>query len=175
MRMSLFKKSISLAVFTLLLIGCAKDAVWQKAFDSSQSAAWQKTTLDSSKMHSPTERIAVLKKIMAVEAPSPIIDVQYIQYQIGDNFLGPADYQFYAKIVIEQKNISKWRRELQPKIPPTEFTTSPSGISWWLSGQEKENFEFYSPKLFKLYGGGYGFVAISLKNEGVIYVFTYTM
>ena len=174
--MSLLKKLISLAIFTLLLIGCAKGAIWQKTtLDSSQGAVWQKTTLDSSKTQNPNERIAVLKKIMGVEAPTQIVDVQYIQYQIGDNFLGPTDYQFYAKIVVEQRNISKWRRELQPKIPPTEFPAPPSEISWWLSGQKKENFEFYSPQLFGVYGGGYGFAAISLKNEGIIYVFTYTM
>jgi hypothetical protein len=169
--MSLLKKLISLAIFTLLLIGCAKGVVWQKTLDSSQGAAWQKTTFDSSKTQNPTERIAVLKKIMGVEAPSKIVDAQYIQYQIGDNFLGPADYQFYGKIVVEPRDISKWRRESQPKIPPTEFPAPPSQMSWWLSGQKKENFDFYSPKLF----GSYGFAAISLKNEGIIYVFTYTM
>jgi hypothetical protein len=169
--MSRLKKLISLAIFTFLLIGCAKGAVWQKTLDSSQGAAWQKTTLDSSKTQNPPERIAVLKKIMGVEAPTKIVDVQYIQYQIGDNFLGPSDYQFYAKIVVEQRDISKWRREVQPKIPPTEFPAPPSEISWWLSGQKKEKFEFYSPKLFGLYG----FVAISPKNEGIIYVYTYTM
>lgn len=169
--MSRLKKLISLAIFTLLLIGCAKGTVWQKTLDSSQGAAWQKTSLDSSKTQNPTERIAVLKKMMGVEAPSKIVDVQYIQYQIGDNFLGPADYQFYAKIVVEHRDISKWRRKFQSKIPPTEFPAPPSQINWWLSGQKKEKFDFYSPKLF----GSYGFVAISLKNDGIIYVFTYTM
>jgi hypothetical protein len=76
--MSRFKKLISLAIFTLLLIGCAKGAVWQK-------------TLDSSQTQNPTERIAVLKKTMGVEAPTKIVEAQYIEYQIGDNFLGPPD------------------------------------------------------------------------------------
>ena len=158
--MSRFKKLISLAIFTLLLIGCAKGAVWQK-------------TLDSSQTQNPTERIAVLKKTMGVEAPTKIVEAQYIEYQIGDNFLGPADYKFYAKIVVEPRNISKWRRELQPKIPPTEFPASLSEISWWLSGQKKEEFEFYSPQ--KLFGRANGFVAMSLRNEGIIYIYTYTM
>jgi hypothetical protein len=158
--MSRFKKLISLAIFTLLLIGCAKGAVWQK-------------TLDSSQTQNPTERIAVLKKTMGVEAPTKIVEAQYIEYQIGDNFLGPADYKFYAKIVVEPRNISKWRRELQPKIPPTEFPASLSEISWWLSGQKKEEFEFYSPE--QLFGRANGFVAMSLKNEGIIYIYTYTM
>jgi hypothetical protein len=54
--MSRLKKLISLAIFTLLLIGCVKGAVWQKTLDSSQGAAWQKTTLDSSKTQNPTKR-----------------------------------------------------------------------------------------------------------------------
>jgi hypothetical protein len=157
--MSRLKKLISVAILTLLLIGCNKGAVWQK-------------TLDSSQTQNPTERITVLKKIMSVEPPTQILEAQYIGYQIGDNFLGPADYRFYAKIVVEPKNINKWRRELQPKISPTEFPISPE-ISWWLSGQKKEEFEFYSPH--KLVRQIHGFVAVSLKNEGIIYIYTFTM
>ncbi len=157
--MSRLKKLISLAILILLLIGCNKGAVWQK-------------TLDSSQTQNPTERITVLKKIMSVEPPTQILEAQYIEYQIGDNFLGPADYRFYAKIVVEPKNISKWRRELQPKIAPTELPASPE-ISWWLSGQKKEEFEFYAPH--KLFRRIHGFVAVSLKNEGIIYIYTFTM
>ncbi|HEY9832255.1 MAG TPA: hypothetical protein V6D26_16840 [Stenomitos sp.] len=157
--MSQLKKLISLAIFTLLLIACTKGAVWQKI-------------LDSSPTQNPTERITVLKKIMSVEPPTPIVEAQYVEYQIGDNFLGPADYSFYAKIVVEPKNISQWRRELQPKIAPTEFPTSPE-ISWWLSGEKKEEFEFYSPH--KLFRRIHGFIAVSLKNEGIIYIYTFTM
>jgi len=60
--MSRLKKLIGLAIFTLLLIGCAKGAVWQK-------------TLDSSQTQNPTERIAVLKKIMRVEAPTKSVPI----------------------------------------------------------------------------------------------------
>ena len=156
--MSRLKKLISVAILTLLLIGCTKGAVWQK-------------TLDSSQTQNPTERITVLKKIMSVEPPTQILEAQYISYQIGDNFLGPADYKFYAKIMIEPKNISKWRRFLQPKISPTELPASPE-ISWWLSAQKKEEFEFYSPH--KLFRQRNGFIAVSRKHEGIIYIYTYT-
>lgn len=157
--MSRLQKFITLTIFTLLLIGCTKGSAWQK-------------TLDSSQTHTPTKRIAVLKKVMRVEPPTSMVDAHYIGYQIGDNFLGPADYTFYAKIVVEPRHLSKWRRELQPEIPPTEFPAS-SEISWWLSGQKKEQFEFYSPD--KLFRRIHGFIAVSRKNEGIIYIYTYTM
>ncbi|HEY9608401.1 hypothetical protein [Allocoleopsis sp.] len=157
--MSRLNKLISLAILTLLIIACTKSADWQK-------------TLDSSQTQNPTQRITVLKKIMSVEPPTQIVEAQYVGYQIGDNFLGPADYRFYARIVVEPKNISQWRRQLQPKIPPTEFPASPE-ISWWLSGQNQEEFEFYSPH--ELFQQIHGFIAVSLRNEGIIYIYTFTM
>ncbi|HEY9667483.1 MAG TPA: hypothetical protein V6C91_11810 [Coleofasciculaceae cyanobacterium] len=113
-----------------------------------------------------------MKKVIRVEPPTSIVDTHYIAYQIGDNFLGPADYTFYAKVVVEPRHLNQWRRELQPQIPPTEFPVS-SEISWWLSGQKKEHFEFYSPE--KLFRQLHGFVAVSRKNEGIIYIYTHTM
>lgn len=157
--MSRLKAFFSLAIFTLVLIGCTKSAVWAK-------------TLDSSQTHSYTERIAILKKVMRVEPPTSIVDTHYLEYQIGDNFLGPADYRFYAKIVVESRLLNKWRRQLQPQIPPTEFPTS-SEISWWLSEPKKEQFEFYSPD--KLFRRIHGFIAVSRKIEGIIYIYTHTM
>jgi hypothetical protein len=101
------RKLIILAILILVLMGCIKEGGWQKSFDNSSNVGWHKTTLDSSNTQNPTEKIAVLKEIMRVEPLSKIFYVQYIEYQMGDNFLGPSDYRFYAKFVVEQRDIIK--------------------------------------------------------------------
>jgi hypothetical protein len=126
----------------------------------------------NSETASASERVAFVRKMLSLEAP-PILDAHYVEVQLGDGVMGPADYQFFARVMIAPENMEAWRQLLQAESETVSISTpaAPAGVTWWLPAQDVEQYDFYDAQPLL---GRDGFVALHRAGEGVLYIFTFT-
>ncbi len=91
-----------------------------------------------------------------------------IEQQIGDGFLGSADYVSFIALDIDKSAIPTWRK-LAPKSNQHSYVSPPKKVSWWVSQEEFKRLEFI--EAFPIISR-HGWVGIS--NRGKVYIYGFT-
>lgn len=148
-------------VFTVLMlssIGCSKQVTQSRRSITGTKA----------------ERIAAVEKLLkksrqSDELPGPILDAQLEEIPIGDNNLGPADFQTFVWIKVEPEDVTAWENALTPRDQPIDpIAARPP--KWWKDDIDRDAVTF-SPK--PLFGRSNGWVLI--QEDGQIFAFTFSM
>jgi len=146
---------INLLIFSSLLFGCKpKENPYPFGETSYERASFIKT---------------IIKRNHTI--PGNIFEAECIEEKIGDGFLGPADYTFFAKISIDENQVESWKQALGEQILNRNYNSPKIPKEWWVSESDFMNLKFYPPNIF---GRNNGWVGIS--NDGAtLYIMTYTM
>lgn len=122
----------------------------------------------------PEDRVATVVKIIERHSalPGSIRSVEGLEEQVGDGRLGPSDFRFFAKIVVEKRDLSSWKSAAGAKLSSATYRAPQASTSWWLPESELKDLTLYSPRT--LFGRNHGWIGFSSDNE-TLYVMTFTM
>ena len=144
----------------------------------SMAACTPKRPAESSREITGTqaERVATVTQLASKLAPlpSPLLDANFAEQQIGDGRLGPSDFTAFYALTVAPIDLAAWRSALPPlQAPntPAEYATPKQPFPWWLTHDDFLRLEFYSPK--SLTGRSNGWVGIA--PDGKIFVYAFTM
>ena len=122
----------------------------------------------------PEDRVGVMVKMIERHAPlpGPIRSVEALEEQIGDGGLGPSDFRFFAKIVVQKEDVASWKSAAGPELSSGTYEAPQSAPLWWLAEGDFDGVTLHSPKT--LFGRSNGWIGFS-PDEQTIYVMTFTM
>jgi len=126
---------------------------------------------------SQAERIKAISTIISKHTalPSPLLDANFLEEQIGDGHLGPSDFHAFYVLTVAPVDIPAWDKLLTPLQPldsPPNYVGPKQSSTWWLNFDTFPRLKFYSPQ--KLTGRIHGWVGF-VPEDGKIYIHTYTM
>jgi hypothetical protein len=123
------------------------------------------------------ERVAKLTRIVEQHLqplPSKLLDAHFAEWQMGDDFLGPAEFSAYARLQVAPADIDAWIARFTPvpgraESQPTTFIwpRPPKPLAWWPSQQELGTLEFFSPNALSSRRSGW--IGVS-REKGLIYL-----
>lgn len=119
-------------------------------------------------------RVAVVSERLAqkIALPSPLVDARQLVLQLGDDRLGPADYQSYSVIEVEKGALDRWVARLTPLTEETvDFAEPPETRSWWISREAFPALKFYEGHPLAPFTHGWVGVA---PEQGRLYIFSFT-
>jgi hypothetical protein len=112
---------------------------------------------------------ATLSRVSA--PPTPILDAQFVEEQIGDNQLGPADFRAFMLIEIVTGDVAAWQSLLTPPDQQPTYAEPSQPNSWWLTEAHFATLQFYAPEALSSRANGW--IAVDAKR-GRIYVYSFT-
>lgn len=116
------------------------------------------------------ERVVEAGGFLGNELPSPILDAQWVEVKIGDDWLGPADYRLYLRLKVDPAEVENWRYQLtqakEAAKPP-----SPPEIGSWPGPSSGERLTFLTGLSIL---GRQTLVAASDTTPGVIYIWAFS-
>ena len=117
------------------------------------------------------ERVAVMTDIIKkrISLPGSILDAECIEEKYG-GLLGPSEYNFFAKLVVEKTALASWKSSAGEKISSWDYFTPKNGLSWWLTREQADQLEMYSPK--PMFGRRFGWVGFAADGQ-TIYILTH--
>jgi hypothetical protein len=122
---------------------------------------------------SRTQRVARVSAILTKQQalPSKIWDAHFLEEQIGDNHLGPADFKSFTSLKVAPPDLGKWQKLLTPIDRPA-YEQPRQRPPWWPNAQAFNSLQFYQPGGWTM--GRAGWVGIA-RQTGEIYIFSFTM
>ena len=120
------------------------------------------------------ERIATMTNLLKkrISLPGPILDAECFEEQQGDGQLGPSDFTFFAKIVVEKADSAAWKTVAGEKISNWYYRSPKTNTSWWPKKEHADKLEMYLPK--PMFGRNNGWVGFADDGQ-TIYILTFTM
>lgn len=120
------------------------------------------------------KRVTTIKAMLTeIHAPpTPILDAQFVEEQIGDGELGPSDYRTYTRVDVAPGDIAAWQAILTPLDAAPSYAAPPQAYTWWVQDDAFVNLQFYAPDT--LTNRTNGWVAIDAQ-KGTIYIYSFTM
>ncbi|MEM7184533.1 MAG: hypothetical protein AAF518_26790 [Spirochaetota bacterium] len=101
--------------------------------------------------------------------PGKILDAKFVEEKLGDGFLGPSDYRFFAHIQIVTSEVELWEKSLGNSLADTNYYNYPKEKQdWWFSKLDFQQVQKYPPNLFNCI---HGWVVV---RNATVYVYTYT-
>jgi hypothetical protein len=119
------------------------------------------------------ERIEAVSEIIAQSTPlpTPLLDAQFVEEQIGDGELGPADYRAFALLQVAPTDLPAWQAILTPLDRAPTYSAPTQPYTWWVGETDFAALQFYAPD--PLGGRTNGWVAINA-TTGRIFIYTFT-
>lgn len=102
--------------------------------------------------------------------PGPILEAEYLEEQVGNGFLAPSDFYFFAKLIVSKDDFGLWKSVTGEKIAKWDYLTPKADLPWWPTKSEAEKLLKFSPK--QMFGRSHGWVGFSSDNK-TIYVLTF--
>ncbi|MCP4192499.1 MAG: hypothetical protein GY768_17935 [Planctomycetaceae bacterium] len=120
------------------------------------------------------ERVTAMTDLIKkrISPPGPILDAECIEEQTGDGRVGPSDFYFFAKIVVEKSDFASWKSVAGKRLSSWDYRSPRTELSWWPTQTEADDLEMYSSK--PMFGRSNGWVGFAADGQ-TIYVLTYTM
>ena len=120
------------------------------------------------------ERVTVITDLLKkrISPPGPILDADCIEEQNGDGRIGPSDFFFFAKIVVEKEDCAAWKSVAGKRLSSWDYLSPRRNRSWWPAKSEADKLEMYSPK--PMFGRSNGWVGFAADGQ-TVYVLTFTI
>jgi hypothetical protein len=128
-----------------------------------------------------SERVASISKLLSKTAPLPssLLNAHFVEEQAGDGRVGPSDFEAFYALTVDPANLPAWRARLAKSKTWNHFSndeeikrTSPKKAQpWWVSEEDLDALEFYSPD--SLTGRSNGWVGVA--PDGRIFVYSFSM
>jgi len=107
-----------------------------------------------------------------ISLPSSILEAECIEEQEGDGRIGPSDFTFFAKIVVEKADFASWKSAAGQGISKWDYRSPKTSLPWWPTKGLADKLDMYAPKPF--FGRSNGWVGFAADGQ-TIYVLTFTM
>ena len=120
------------------------------------------------------ERIATMTDLLKkrISLPGPILDAECFEEQQGDGQLGPSDFTFFARIVVEKDDFAAWKTVAGEKNSNWDYRSPKANTSWWPTKEQADKLKMYLPK--PMFGRNNGWVGFADDGK-TIYILTFTM
>jgi hypothetical protein len=112
---------------------------------------------------------AVLAKPDAL--PTTILDARLVEEQIGDGYLGPADYRTYIMVTVAPADVAAWQAALTELSDTPAYNAPSQPYGWWPDPDRFGAMRFYAPD--SVTGRTHGWIALD-SQSGEIFIFTFT-
>jgi hypothetical protein len=120
------------------------------------------------------ERIAAMTDLLKkrISLPGPILDAECFEEQKGDGQLGPSDFTFFARIIVEKADFAAWKKVAGERHSGWYYRSPTTNTPWWPKLEQADKLEMYLPK--PMFGRSNGWVGFADDGQ-TIYILTFTM